>query len=249
MIEIYHRRKSIELIVQLYSLLTAVSKAGIELVNLISSTHRKLVLFINPTTCHLIKPVRIDAIIDAINEGELDFLDKPPATPIHHHHNTFIVSKSSLESGWIKLEQCHDNLDIYPRSQIVYNQDRIRHLRITEQQNIGEARIEDNTVQLTDVQGNARLCVEAESRALSAQKDGSFVLQNGPFMRKLLDGYFPMRVTIDIKLPANLSFDAIEPAEQKGFKVTRGKHSLHLDATFEGRLVTRIRFKVDPVRL
>jgi hypothetical protein len=187
-----------------------------------------------------------DKIIDAINEGELNFLDKPPDQPVHHHHNTFIVLKSSIETGWIKLVQCHENLDKFPRSQIVYNKDKIRHLRITEQKNIGQAWVEDNTVQLTNVNSNALLCVEAESRALMAQKDGTFVMQNGPFMRKFLDGYFPMRVSIDIKLPANLSFIAIEPVEQKGFRVIKGEQSLHLDALFEGRLVTRIRFKRVP---
>jgi hypothetical protein len=187
-----------------------------------------------------------DAIIDAINEGELNFLDTPPDKPVHHHHNTFIILESSIETGWIKLVQCHENLDQFPRAQIVYNKGKIRHLRITRQKNIGHARVEDNTVQLTDVKNDARLCIEAESRALIAQKDGTFVLQNGPFMRKLLDGYFPMRVSIDIKLPANLRFIDIEPAEQKGFRVTRGEQSLHLDAWFEGRLVTRIRFKRVP---
>jgi len=187
-----------------------------------------------------------DTIIDAINEGELNFLNEPPDKPIHHHHNTFIVLKSSIDTGWIKLVQCHENLDKFPRAQIVYNKDKIRHLRITQQKNIGQAWVEDNTVQLTNVNSNARLCVEAESRALIAQKDGTFVMQNGPFMRKFLDGYFPMRVSIDIKLPANLSFIAIEPVEQEGFRVIEGKQSLHLDAWFEGRLVTRIRFKLVP---
>jgi len=186
------------------------------------------------------------AIYDAINEGELTFLDKPPETPVHHHHNTIIVLKSSIETGWVKLLQCHDNLDIFPRLQIVYNKYKIRDLRITQQKNIGEARVEGHTVQLTDVNSNARLCVEAESRALIAQNDGTFVLQNGPFMRKFLDGYFPMRVSIDIKLPANLSIVVIEPVEQKGFRVSKGKQTLHLDAWFEGRLVTRIRFKLVP---
>ena len=185
-----------------------------------------------------------DEIYDTINEGELNFLDMPPDAPVHHHHNTFIILKSSLETGWIKLVQCHENLDTFPRAQIVYNKGKIRHLRITRQKNIGHAWVEDNTVQLTNVNNNARLCVEAESRALIAQKDGTFVLQNGPFMRKLFAGYFPMRVIIDIKLPANLSFIAIEPVEQKGFRVIKGKQSLHLDAWFEGRLMTRIRFKL-----
>ena len=187
-----------------------------------------------------------DEVIDAINEGELNFLDKPPDKPVHHHHNTFIIQQNSIETGWIKLLQCHENLDTFGLAQIVYNEGRIRNLRITEHNNIVEARVEGHTVQLTDVKNHARLCIEAESRALIAQDDGSFVLQNGPFMRKFLDGYFPMRVSIDIQWPANLSFVAIEPVEQQGFTVTTGKQNLQLDTWFEGRLITRIRFKRVP---
>ncbi len=187
-----------------------------------------------------------DKIIDAINEGTLHFLDKPPDKPVHHHANKITVLKSSIDTGWIKLQQCHDNLDIFPRVQIVYKQDKIRNLHITEHNNIGEARVEGHTVQLTDVKKDARLCIEAESRALIAQEDGSFVMRNGPFMRKFLDGYFPMHVSIDIKLPANLSFVAIEPVEQKGFTVTTDKQRLQLDTWFEGRLLTQIRFKLVP---
>jgi hypothetical protein len=187
-----------------------------------------------------------DEVIDAINEGELNFLDRPPDKPVHHHHNTFIIQQNSIETGWIKLLQCHENLDTFGRAQIVYNEGRIRNLRITEHINIVEARVEGHTVQLTDVKNHARLCIEAESRALIAQDDGSFVLQNGPFMRKFLDGYFPMRVSIDIQWPANLSFVAIEPVEQQGFTVTTGRQSLQLDSWFEGRLITRIRFKRVP---
>ncbi len=184
-----------------------------------------------------------DAIIDAINEGDLVFLDKAPDTQSPHHQNTFIILKSSLETGWIKLAQCYENLDIFPRVQIVYNKGKIRDLRITRQKNIGLAQVEGNTVQLTNVKKNALLCVQGESRALIAQKDGTYVLQNGPFMRNLFDGYFPMRVSIDIKFPASLSFIAVEPVEQKGFSVIMKKQGLHLDTWFEGRLVTRFRFK------
>ncbi len=35
-----------------------------------------------------------DAIFDAINEGELNFLDKAPDTPAPHHQNTFTILKA-----------------------------------------------------------------------------------------------------------------------------------------------------------
>jgi hypothetical protein len=162
---------------------------------------------------------------------------------VHHHHNSFVIKQSSIDTGWINLDQCHENLDKIQRVQIVYNADRIRGLRITEQRNIGEARVEGHTVQLTDVKDNARVCINAESRALAIDEDGTYILQNGPFMRKFLDGYFPMRVTIDIQLPDNLRYIDIEPSEQEGFKVISKKDRLQLDTWFEGRLVTKIKFR------
>lgn len=187
-----------------------------------------------------------DKIFNAINDGELTFLTQPPDQPVHHHHNTLIVDRSSIDTGWIKLQQCHEHLDVIQRVQILYHEDRIRDLHITETKNVGEAWVQGHTVQLRDVKANARLCVEAESRALRAQEDGTYLLQNGPFMRKFFDGYFPMRVSIDVRIPDNLDLLDIEPAEQQGFKVIRGDHSLYLDAWFEGRLITRILFTRSP---
>jgi len=184
-----------------------------------------------------------DAIFDSINDGELTFLDGPPENKVHHHHNTLIIQQDSLETGWVGLQQCHEHLDVFRQVQIVYRESRIRKLRIREFSNIGSAQVEGHTVQLTDVKPGASICLEAESKVLTKQKDGSYVLQNGPFMRKFFDGYFPMRVTLDVKLPPELTFTGIDPPQQKGFEVVENNHHLHLDAWFEGRLVTRIQLK------
>ena len=64
--------------------------------------------------------------------------------------------------------------------------------------NIEQSWVEDNTVQLRNVQENARLCVQAWTRALKSNGDGSYSLRNGPFMRRFLDGYYPMRVSMQI---------------------------------------------------
>jgi hypothetical protein len=185
-----------------------------------------------------------DAIFNAINEGQLNFLEKLPEKPVHHHHNTLIVRASSIQTGWVKLIQCHENLDEFPSAQIVYNRNKIRNLRLTSFKNIGNAWVEGSSVQLKNIAGHASLCIEAESQALRPQADGSYLMKNGPFMRKFLDGYFPMRVSMEIKLPDNLVFVAIEPKEQKGFRVVKGKQGIHFDAWFEGRLETRIKFQL-----
>ncbi len=179
-----------------------------------------------------------------INEGKLRFLSSPPKKKVHHHHNTFIIHDRSLENGWIKILQCHENLDPFPKAQVVYNKDKIRNLKVMRALNIGKAWVENATVQLRNVGKNAYLCIQADSRALSRNADGSFTLTNGPFMRRFLDGFFPMRVSMDLKLPGKLKFVSISPKQQQGFRVNKTPHGIHFDAWFEGKLYTRIRLKL-----
>ena len=46
-----------------------------------------------------------------VNEGTLVFIAKPPKDKIHHHHNSLTIYQHSLADGWVKMEQCHANLD------------------------------------------------------------------------------------------------------------------------------------------
>ena len=48
---------------------------------------------------------------DQVNEGELVFLLQPPAKQVHHHQNHLVIDANSLHNGWVRLTQCHDNLD------------------------------------------------------------------------------------------------------------------------------------------
>ncbi len=180
----------------------------------------------------------------SINEGKLRFLTNPPKKKVHHHHNTFIIHDKSLEHGWIKILQCHENLDPFPRAQVVYNKNKIKNLKIIRALNIKKAWIENATVQLRNVGKNAYLCIQADSRALTKNADGSFTLTNGPFMRRFLDGFFPMRVSMDLKLPRKLKFISINPRQQQGFRVNKTRQGIHFDAWFEGKLYTRIKLKL-----
>ena len=73
--------------------------------------------------------------------------------------------------------------------------------------------------------------------------DGNFVLKNGPFHRKFLDGYYPMQVTLKIRFPDELiEFSSILPEAQPGFTIQHDKGRLHINAWFEGILNTEIRF-------
>lgn len=181
--------------------------------------------------------------VSEVNEGELHFLTKAPDRPVHHHQNRITLTPDSLISGWVRLEQCHQHLDPVPDSQIVYNQDRIRALRIVRTENIERAWVQEHSVQMENIGPAALICIEAESRALVNDGPNTYVLRNGPYMRRFLDGYYPMRVTMTV-IPGNsgLRLDSLSPAAQPGFSVHASPDEVGYDTWFEGRLTTSIRF-------
>jgi hypothetical protein len=181
--------------------------------------------------------------ISEVNDGDLRFLTRAPDRAVHHHQNHITLTRDSLDSGWVMLEQCHQNLDAVPSSQIVYSQDRIRKLRITRAENIERAWVHENSAQMENIRPAAQLCIEAETRALISEGGNAYVLRNGPYMRRFLDGYYPMRVTMTVSLGnSGLRFDSLTPAAQAGFNIHVSQHEVGYDTWFEGKLVTAIRF-------
>jgi len=179
-----------------------------------------------------------------VNEGTLNFLAEPPATPYHHHQNRIRLTGESLATGWVRLEQCHDNLDKVARAQITFRESFIRDLKIESKSHIEDAWIEGPSVQLRNVAAGARLCLSAETRALRNGGSGFYMLHNGPYMRKFLDGYYPMRVSIDVAYPeALLALVDITPAAQPGLEVIEAPGAISVDAVFEGELRTLIQFQ------
>lgn len=183
-----------------------------------------------------------------VNEGQLTFLASKPKKPVHHHHNVLILSDQTVEDGWAELRQCHENLDRVPATQIVFREDRIRDLRILSSHGIESAWVEGATVQLKQVGQKAKICVSLMSKVLYPQPDGTYHIANGPFMRKFLDGYYPMHVTMEVIVKSKkLRFYDITPIQQTGFKVSIQPKLVLFDAWFEGRLNTLIRFTIPPL--
>ncbi len=112
----------------------------------------------------------LQASHESINDGELGFLKTPPDDPVHRHQNVPIIHTHSMQDGWASLLQCHDNLDRFPRAQVLYNRERARNIPIKRAEGIGEAWVQDNAMQLRDVDEGARLCVQAETRTLRAKR-------------------------------------------------------------------------------
>ena len=185
-----------------------------------------------------------DPDADDVNDGLLRFLAGRPAEAVHHHHNDVILGARSRVDGWVLLRQCHSNLDEVGRAQVLFREGKVRNIVVTESRNIGRAWVDGNSVQLTEVGRGARLCIDAETRALVAHVDGSYRLSNGPFMRRFLDGYYPMRVSGEVVFgDSGLRFAGITPAQQAGFRVELGADRIRFDTWFEGRLDTEIRLE------
>ena len=179
----------------------------------------------------------------AVNEGELAFISSDAANGAHAHLNHILITRESLEQGWVTLEQCHENIDAVPAAQILFKEGGVRKLEIASSQNIGRAWVEGHSVQLEDIARQARLCIHAETRALHQLGDGHYRLRNGPYMRRFLDGYYPMRVALNIDYPVDeIRLVGQSPASQPGFTVDRREHGVDVNATFEGRLVTCLDF-------
>lgn len=179
----------------------------------------------------------------AVNEGELEFLVAPLDKPPHILHNKLIINAQSLKDGWVKLVQCHENLDQVSIAQIMYHGRRTRNIQVSSKVGVEKAWVEKNTVQMVNISDNARICITAEVHSLYPNFDGTYSMHNGPFHRRFLDGYYPMRVTMDVTIPkGKLSFGAIYPMEQKGFSVDHDKQSVQVDALFVGELNIEVFF-------
>ena len=185
--------------------------------------------------------------IDRVSEGELNMLARPPAASVHHHYNSIRISAASIEHGWVKLVQCHYHLDRVGSAEIVYHPARIRGLTILSVRNIETSRIDGPSVQLVDIGPDASLCISAESQALISIEAGSFRLKNGPFMRRFLDGYYPMRVSLDIHYPSDLmELNGFRPAPGESGRVRRKQGRILWSSWFEGRLFTEFDFTLTP---
>lgn len=180
-----------------------------------------------------------------VNEGDLRFLATPPDRPVHHHQNTIVITRDSLSSGWVGLEQCHHHLDAVASLQIVYRPDRIRALDIVQIRNIDRAWVHENTVQMEQITRDALICIRGETLALTHDGEGIYSLANGPYMRQFLDGFYPMRVSMRVRIePPDLRFLDVSPASQPGFNVDMGAAEVGFDTWFEGRLNTLMRFRL-----
>lgn len=187
-----------------------------------------------------------EALIDRarnVNEGELSFIAQRPLEPVHHHRISIEIRQSSLGDGWVVMEQCHTGLDRIAAAQIVFNPEKTRALEVTGFRNMQDAFVETATVQLRDIGENSQVCARTESQALHQLPDGHHELRNGPFMRRFLDGYYPLQLSMQIIYPDSIVLVDSAPEVQPGFSITHTPGQIEVEAFFEGQLRTRFRFR------
>jgi len=177
----------------------------------------------------------------AVNEGELEFLVEAPAGRILQTRNWLTLTADSLADGWVHLEQCQRNLDPVPALEVVYRYHAMRDLRIESYHGMERAWVEDGSVQMVNLAAGAGLCISAGVQLLHPAGAGRYEIRSGPFHRRFLDGYYPLRLDYRLSYPAGLlRVEAVQPAVQPGFSVVQQPGELQIDALFEGRLTIRI---------
>jgi hypothetical protein len=180
--------------------------------------------------------------IALVNEGELAFLAETPAGRTHHHSGVVRIDEGSLSDGWVSMEQCHRGLDRVQVAQILFREDSSRALEVVSFRNMDAAYPERNTIQLRGIREGSEVCVRAQTRALYEIGSGVYELRNGPFMRRFLDGYYPLQLSLRIEYPASIDLADFAPQVQPGFAVSQAPGLIELESLFEGRLNTRFRF-------
>ena len=202
-----------------------------------------MAIAVNPDDDFAFPDDDLEERIAAVNEGTLRFIETETDDKVLLSENTITITTSSLSDGWVKLQQCYQNLDPIGKVEVIYQYKNIKNLRIVSFNNIASAKLVNQTVQLEDIEKDARLCVSADIRNLYKQTENTYVLINGPYHRKFFDGYYPLNVHLQIIFPDTLlKFTRMTPKEQPGLTLNQSGNRLTVNALFEGRLITEITF-------
>ena len=184
-----------------------------------------------------------DGDAQAVNEGELEFLTDPQGRRVLQTSNWLSVTHSSLQTGWVELQQCQANLDPVPAVEVVYRYHGLRDLQLVSSKNVARAWVAGNSVQLEDVTEGGEVCIRAAVQVLRPNGQGGYSLQSGPFHRRFLDGYYPVQLDYRVRWPADrLRLASVQPRAQTGYGLRKQRGELLIDTLFEGKLTIEVGF-------
>ena len=138
-----------------------------------------------------------------ISSETLKFLDPKEVPNGYWLDNYITIDKNALKTGWVKFEQCHYNLDPTNLITITYNKERTKTLDVKHAFGIEKHTINGTDIDLKNIQKGAEICVLGETKTLFTTPTG-FVMKRGPYMRRFMDGYYPMHVEENITFPPSI---------------------------------------------
>lgn len=178
-----------------------------------------------------------------VNTGAVEFLSEAASPDGLNTDMTLILTGEGLPQGWVDMRQCQHGLDTMASSEIVYRYTDLRDLRVTAVRGIDSAWVENQSVQLRGVQPGAEICVAARVKVLRNIGQGRYRLISGPYHRRFFDGYFPMRLNLMVRYPADLlQWRSVAPAAQPGFSVRDEPGRLTIATRFSGMLTVELEF-------
>jgi hypothetical protein len=181
---------------------------------------------------------------DIANEGEIKFLKERPDPGAYSFQSRVKITPTSLENGVVDIATCHIQLDPIRKIVIVFNPERVQAIVIKSMSKVASAEIKGNEVTLTDVERGANVCIDLRSRALDKITDLTYQLNAGPLMRRYFDGFLPMSAQLRVDWPKDM-FAVLStlPEKREGVQIVEGSDGMQLDATFAGKMTTKIVLK------
>ncbi|MBN2865772.1 MAG: hypothetical protein JXK16_07170 [Thiotrichales bacterium] len=186
-----------------------------------------------------------DSGLDAItvNGGQLNWLTEAQTAGQYGLENSLTVTQTSLTDGWVTFTQCHNNLDPIRKIVVQYNSNNTRGLTLQSSEKIESVNIDESNraAVLIGVKKHARVCISGESKSLEETADG-YLVKRGPYMRKFLDGYYPMALKETIKwqqTDLKLNTTGMQTQLGQSFDYSGQSKTLIAQYWFEGRLSPR----------
>lgn len=116
--------------------------------------------------------------------------------------NEITITNNSFKTGFVNFSQCHTHLDAIRAIDIVYNPETTQQLKVLSSQKIQKVIAHAASIELKNVEKGAEVCVAGKVKTFRFdQQNQAWVLLRGPYMRKFLDGYYPMHVQETIQWP------------------------------------------------
>ena len=179
----------------------------------------------------------------AVNGGQLNWLTENQTQGQYGLENSLILERSSLSDGWVQFTQCHNNLDAIRKIVVQYNPKNTRGLKVQSSEKIDSVSIDESNraAVLTGVGKQARVCIAGESKSLEETADG-YLLKRGPYMRKFLDGYYPMALKETLtwsQTGLKLVTEGMQSQHGQSYDYSASSQKLVAKYWFEGRLSPR----------